>query len=261
MGMDRLEQLRREVARESRIRPALPPADPTRRRRRVMLALPLGLVLLALPAAILLRGSTALYLQAGWPTWAALAGAATAATAVVAGYGALLSRKLTGRSRVRFVATWIAAPLVLAYCAHALLFLARVNAKTEDVRSYYRALHPALRLAVSTFVIVDDGLVVTDIHRTPSDYERMGLPVYESSLHFRQADGWVHAMDLRTIGRGRVRNWLTAASFRLLGFRTLRHVGTADHLHVSLPLPASRTDGWPPPLEASARPAPANRGW
>jgi hypothetical protein len=62
------------------------------------------------------------------------------------------------------------------------------------------------------------------------------LPVFEASLHFRQRDGYVHAMDLRTIGRGAVRNWTTAVYFRVLGFRTLRHVGTADHLHVSLPL-------------------------
>ncbi|MDH3496831.1 MAG: hypothetical protein OER21_08720 [Gemmatimonadota bacterium] len=241
--MDRLEELRREVARERRARPApAPPPPPAPARPRVfrwrrLLVVPLGLVLLGLPVVTLLRGSTALYLHAGWPTWAALAGAAAVAAALVAGYAALLSRKLTGRARLRFVATWIAAPLVVAHCVHGLLFLARVNAKTDDVRTYYRALHPALRLAVSTFVIVDDGQVVTDIHRTAADYDRMRLPVYESSLHFRQADGWVHAMDLRTIGRGRVRNWVTAASFRLLGFRTLRHVGTADHLHVSLPLP------------------------
>lgn len=235
--MDRLEELRREVARERHVRAARPPARPRARRRRRLLALPLGLALLGLPVVALLRGSTALYLHAGWPAWPALAGAAAVAAALVAGYAALLSRKLTGRARLRFVATWIAAPLVLAYCAHALLFLARVNAKTDDVRAYYRGLHPALRLAVSTFVILDDGLVVTDIHRTGADYDLMGLPVVESSLHFPQADGWVHAMDLRTIGRGRMRNWVTAACFRLLGFRTLRHVGTADHLHVSLPLP------------------------
>jgi hypothetical protein len=194
-------------------------------------------VLLALPVVTLLRGTTLLYLHAHRPTWAALAGAATLATLVVAGYAALLSRKLTGRARLKFVATWIATPLVVAYCAHALLFFARVNAKTDETQAYYRALHPALRLAVSTFVILDDELVVTDIHRTPEDYDRMGLPVYESSLHFRQADGWVHAMDLRTIGRGRLRNVATVLFFRALGFRTLRHVGTADHLHVSLPLP------------------------
>jgi len=42
-------------------------------------------------------------------------------------------------------------------------------------------------------------------------------------------------LDLRTIGRSERRNRLTAAYFQLMGFRTLRHLGTADHLHVSLP--------------------------
>lgn len=127
----------------------------------MLLAPPLGLGLLGLPVLALLRGTTALYSHAGWPTWGALAGAAAVAAVLVAAYAALLCRKLTGRARLRFVAAWIAAPLVLAYCAHALLFLARVNAKSDDVRAYYRALHPALRLAVSTFVILDDALVVT----------------------------------------------------------------------------------------------------
>jgi hypothetical protein len=198
-------------------------------------ALPLGAALLLLPLVTLLRGSTLLYTRLGCPTWIALGGAAALTLALLTGYAAFLSKRLTGKSRARFVARWVVAPLVIAYCAHGLLFLASVNAKTGAVRGYYRSLHPTLRLAVSTFVIVDPGLVVTDIHRTPADYSAMGLPVFESSLHFRQDDGYVHAMDLRTIGRGTVRNWATAAYFRVLGFRTLRHVGTADHLHVSLP--------------------------
>jgi hypothetical protein len=65
----------------------------------------------------------------------------------------------------------------------------------------------------------------------------MGLPVYESSLHYRQQDGYVHAMDLRTIGRSGFRNWATKSYFQLLGFRVIRHVGTADHFHISLPVP------------------------
>ncbi len=77
---------------------------------------------------------------------------------------------------------------------------------------------------------------MTDLGRTPADYVAMGLPVLEQSFHYRQVDGYVHAMDLRTADRGAARNWLTQAYFRLLGFRTLRHVGTADHLHVSLPM-------------------------
>lgn len=239
--MDRLAELRREVERDRK-------ADEraARRRARVAavrrmvrprrwLAVPAGLALLVLPVATLLRGSTFLYSHMGWPTWTALGASALLALLLLAGYAAVLSKRLSGRARFRFVAQWIAAPLVVAYCAHALLFATRINTKTPAERAYYRALHPALRLAVSTFVIADGDLVVTDIYREPEDYVRMGLPVFESSLHFRQDDGYVHALDLRTVGRGGARNWVTAAYFRLLGFRTLRHVGTADHLHVSLP--------------------------
>jgi len=55
-------------------------------------------------------------------------------------------------------------------------------------------------------------------------------------LHARQRDGWAHAVDLRTIGRSAIVNLLVEWYFRAMGFRTLRHVGTADHLHVELPI-------------------------
>jgi hypothetical protein len=234
--MDRLAQLRREIQRDLR-RAARVVTRPRRQWRPghlVALAFVAGLVVL--PFLVLLRGSTYLYIRLGWPTWIAMGAAGALTLALLTGYAAWLSSTLTGKARTKFVARWIAAPLVIAYCAHALLFLASVNAKSAGVRDYYRSLHPTLRLAISTFAIVDPGLVVTDIFRTPADYGAMGLPVFEASLHFRQRDGYVHAMDLRTIGRGAVRNWTTAVYFRVLGFRTLRHVGTADHLHVSLPL-------------------------
>ncbi len=66
---------------------------------------------------------------------------------------------------------------------------------------------------------------------------RAGLPANESSLHFRQDDGFVHALDLRTVNRPEWRNLAAELAFRAMGFRTLRHVGTADHLHVSLRSP------------------------
>jgi hypothetical protein len=92
-------------------------------------------------------------------------------------------------------------------------------------------------MSVGTFLLVDDGLLITDLSRHPSDYEAMGLPVKSHSLHYRQADGYVHAFDLRTKGHSWLRNQLMDGYFTILGFRTLRHVGTADHLHVALPMP------------------------
>jgi hypothetical protein len=203
--------------------------------------------LLVLPFVALLRGAAALYGNAGVPAWLAITGGATLALACVTLIGALASRAMTGRARVRFVAVWLAFPLVASYVGHSLLFLAAVNAKSGDVRAHYTSLHPLLRLSVRTLILLDDGVVLTDLARGPGDFERMGLPRPEWSLHYPQDDGWVHALDLRTIGRSTHCNWLTSLYFRALGFRVLRHVGTADHLHVSLPLPRPASAGrrWP----------------
>jgi hypothetical protein len=98
----------------------------------------------------------------------------------------------------------------------------------------YTATHPLLRMALSTLILVDHDAVITDLARKPDDYRRMGLPVNQESLHYRQADGWVHAVDLRT--RPGLKSLLVQWYFDVMGFDTLRHVGTHDHLHVSLPL-------------------------
>ena len=50
----------------------------------------------------------------------------------------------------------------------------------------------------------------------------------------RIRESWVHAVDLRTRGRGVIRNRVVQLYFWSMGFSTLRHVGTADHLHVQL---------------------------
>ncbi|UCF41252.1 MAG: hypothetical protein JSW43_02660 [Gemmatimonadota bacterium] len=192
-------------------------------------------LLIVLPFVVLLRTAVYLYLQHDVSTWLALGGGAALALLVLTAYGAWISKKVTGKGRVGFVAKWVALPLVLFYCGYALLHLASVNAKTEEVRSYYTALHPLLRLSVSTFTLLDGDLVITDLTRTPQDYISMGLPVYEASLHYPQDDGYAHAMDLRTLDRAFWRNWFMEGYFRVMGLRTLRHVGTADHLHVSLP--------------------------
>jgi hypothetical protein len=219
--------------------PHLGALEPRTRRltpRRFLARLALVPLLIALPFAVLVRTATHLYSSTALPTWFALFGAAGLTLALLTLYGAWLAKKLTGRARLRTVALWLALPLVVAYCGHSLLYLSRVNAKTERVRAFYGDVHPLLRLGVSTLVLLDGDAVITDFGREPADYVSMGLPAAEASLHYRQADGWVHAMDLRTLGRSEVRNRLVEAYFRLLGFRTLRHVGTADHLHVSLPL-------------------------
>jgi hypothetical protein len=49
-----------------------------------------------------------------------------------------------------------------------------------------------------------------------------------------QEDGYAYAVDIRTLGRPEWRTRLVSLYFRAMGFGTLRHVGTADHLHVYL---------------------------
>ncbi|MEL6925882.1 MAG: hypothetical protein AAFO94_17705, partial [Bacteroidota bacterium] len=66
------------------------------------------------------------------------------------------------------------------------------------------------------------------------DYKRMGLKTKRHSLHYQQPSGFVHAVDLRTNNRSWLRNFLLRSYFQLMGFNTLRHGGTGDHLHVSI---------------------------
>jgi hypothetical protein len=146
----------------------------------------------------------------------------------------LLFRRVQNKQLLLKSSLIAAGGLTMAFCLFALFTLSASNAKTEEVRSLYRTMHPVLRVAVSTLTLADGDLVVTDIRRTEEDYERMGLPVFENSLHFEQENGYVHAVDLRTIGQSEFRNLMLEYSFRLLGFRTLRHTGTADHLHVEI---------------------------
>jgi hypothetical protein len=241
LGMDgfaeRLAKLRREAAREWKRR-----TKPRERAktdwRRLGTALLDGLlrllVIVALPFAVLVRSAVFFYERGQVPTWLAFLVAAVLTVGVVTLYASWLSQRLTGRRRVLALAKWVAVPLVVFYCGYSLLYLSRLNAKEDSVREYYTAVHPLLRLALSTWVLVDPDIVITDTRRAREDYSRMKLPVNEASLHYRQADGWVHAVDLRTARRGWLRSRFVQAYFWAMGFDTERHVGTADHLHVEL---------------------------
>ncbi len=123
---------------------------------------------------------------------------------------------------------------VLLYGVHALFFFSSSNVKAQDLRVEYLQMHPLLRLSTSTLAYLDKKLILTDAQRVPEDYQKMGLPTKGSSLHYKQKDGYVYALDLRVNGRSELRNMMMTSYFRLMGFKTLRHLGTADHLHVSL---------------------------
>lgn len=124
--------------------------------------------------------------------------------------------------------------VVAIYGGSGLIYLSPLHFKSSSISATYQSLHPGIRLAVSTLVWLDSDLVITDTSRTPDDYLKMGLTPRESSLHFEQSDGYVHALDIRTNDRWEIRNWLIQGYFEALGLETLRHTGTADHLHVSL---------------------------
>jgi len=192
------------------------------------------LLVAALPFLALVKVAVMLYAR-GYPTGLALAGGVACTTVVVTAYAAWAWHRFTGRVRLALVARRVALPLVVAYSVYALVYLSAGNAKSPQVRAYYSSLHPLLRVALSTVILFDRDLMVTDLARRAADYRAMGLPTNDGSLHYVQPDGYIHAIDLRTAGRGFVRNRLVQAYFWSMGFTTLRHVGTADHLHVELP--------------------------
>lgn len=236
----RLAELRRHVRNELRppVRRA-PRAAARASAQGAWLLAALGALKVAtivvLPFYVYVRSSVYLY-ASGISPWVAVGLGALLTMGIVATYAAWISRRFSGRARASKMARWISLAVAAAWCGYAVLYLARVNAKTAQVRSYYGAVHPVLRAALGTAILIDPDIVVTDMRRVAGDYARMGLPVNERTLHYRQRNGWVHAVDLRTRGRSAIRNRAVQLYFWSLGFKTLRHVGTADHLHVQLTL-------------------------
>ena len=244
----KLERLKREAAREwkrkwrQKLRQAAPATSAEWRALAGAVAAGFLKVFLiiALPFAVLVRGSVFIYQHGQTSVWPAVLTAAFLSGGVVTAYAVWLARKFTsrggrgGRALIMPLAKWVALPLVVFYCGYSLVYLASVNAKSEPVRAYYRSVHPLLRLALSTLILVDRDMLITDSGRLPEDYGRMGLPTNSRTRHYKQADGWIHAVDLRTTGRGVIKNRGVQFYFWLMGFETRRHGGTADHLHVEL---------------------------
>jgi hypothetical protein len=198
-------------------------------------------LIVSLPFGALLRGATYAY-QQQWPLPLALGAGFATAFLVLLLYATGVYLRMKGAEttyqfrtlRRKALGVFVVLGLFQGYV---LLAPNPAHVKTVEVHAEYTELHPILRMSVATFLLVDDALLITDLSRHPSDYEAMGLSVNPQSLHYRQSDGYVHAMDLRTTGRSEVRTLLTRSYFAALGFRTLRHGGTADHLHVALPVP------------------------
>lgn len=197
-----------------------------------------AIFLIVLPFLILIRGSIFFYSGMDFSTWPSLAGGILVTAFILYLYMTFVYGRITGKEtsargiKQRLV---FALLVVVGFSLHALVFYSNTNMKSPEVEKAYSSLHPFLKLGVSTVVLVDKELVVTDAERGKEDYERMGLEKKNQSLHFKQEDGYTYAMDFRTNDRSEWRNQALAVYFGAMGFNVLRHVGTADHLHISLP--------------------------
>lgn len=196
--------------------------------------------LFVFPFFVLIRGAVYVHTHHGTSGYISLLAGVFICTITLVIYFTFIYERLTksvgspSSFKSRMIFTFL---VVLAYCAHGLFFLSTDNMKNKALRSEVGDLHPIIRMAVSTFVIIDKKLIVTDAARQPEDYRKMGLPSKRNSLHYKQKDGYSYAIDLRTNNRSELRNIALSWYFKLMGLRTLRHVGTADHLHVSLHCP------------------------
>ncbi len=196
------------------------------------------LVMVLMPFVILMKGTTWLYEVHQWPWWLGLLAMTAVNALLLLIYVAMIWDALIGpgkMSRRSIKGKFTLVVLLLAgFLGMSLFNLSGQHAKGEEVKKEYTSLHPLLRLSVGTLVLFNQTLLITDMNRVPEDYRKMGLKNKKRSLHYPQSDGFVHAMDLRTNGHSELRNTLLKTYFQLMGFQTLRHTGTGDHLHVSL---------------------------
>ncbi|MEM7660236.1 MAG: hypothetical protein AAF399_29280, partial [Bacteroidota bacterium] len=196
-----------------------------------------AVLIVILPFVLLIRGTVWLYTSYEWPWGLALLLMGAAVFLVLLVYIAVVRDVLIGPKKMsrrgRRGYAMLALLLVMGYAGFSFFNLKGRHAKSDAVQEEYNSLHPMLRIAVGTVIILDDGLLVTDLSRAKAEYKEMGLKTIQHSLHYPQENGWVHAMDIRTIGRSEFRNRLIQGYFWMMGFNTLRHDGTADHLHIS----------------------------
>src|SRR5258705_5214279 len=136
-------------------------------------------LIIALPFAVLVRGSVFFYEHGGTPVWLSLLTADILMGGVITAYAVWIARKFMrrgvrgGRALVMPLAKWVALPLVLFYCGYSLLYLASVNAKSAPVRAYYGSVDPLLHLALSTAILVDPAILITATSRVPADYAQI----------------------------------------------------------------------------------------
>ncbi|MEM9545360.1 MAG: hypothetical protein AAGA77_05275 [Bacteroidota bacterium] len=194
-------------------------------------------LIIVLPFFILIRGSSFIHNNHNLGPWLSLGGGALITAILLFIYMSFIYRRFTKKFGDRDNLkrrSLFALALVVLYCGYGLFFISSDNFKNPDLKSEITELHPLLRLGVSTFILMDKDMIITDASRVPEDYRKMGLQTARNSLHYKQEDGFAYAIDLRTNNRNEFRNRMMQVYFNILGFNTLRHSGTDDHLHVSL---------------------------
>ena len=194
-------------------------------------------LIIVLPFFILIRGSAFIHNRYDLGAWMSLGGGVLITSFLLFIYMTFIYRRFTkkfgdGDNLKR--RSLFALALVVLYCGYGLFFISTDNFKNPSLKSEISDLHPLLRLGVSTFILMDKDMIITDASRKPEDYKKMGLKTIKNSLHYKQKDGYAYAIDLRTNNRNEFRNRMMQVYFELLGFNTLRHSGTSDHLHISL---------------------------
>lgn len=192
------------------------------------------LFLISMPFILLIRG--AIYFHEVYflaPTICIIAGLCLT-TFLIAIYLLFFYGRVTGTVGSFRLKLWMAFLVVGVYSMHGLFFLSTKNVKHSKIQKDFRSIHPILRLSISTIIRFDPTLIITDSNRIPEDYRKMGMKSKKHSLHYKQSSGYVHAIDIRTNNRSFVRNYLIRGYFWMMGFNTLLHGGTGEHLHVSL---------------------------
>jgi len=195
------------------------------------------ILLLIFPFILLIRGAVYFHVSHYASPWVAIVGGLLLTVVILFIYFSFLYGKMSGKFgnkgaiKRRFIIAFL---FVFLYAVHGIFYYSGKNLKNPNLKSEITKVHPILRLSVSTVIHLDKSLIITDTNRVPEDYKKMGLKSKKHSLHYVQKNGYAHALDLRTKNRSELRNNLLIYYFKLMGFQTLRHVGTADHLHISL---------------------------
>lgn len=195
------------------------------------------LIILVLPFCLLIRGAVYFHSAYSLNSYISLLISAGLTALLMVVYFSVFYGKFTKkRTKIRYLRRRFAISffLVGAFVLYGLVYFSQSNSKSTEVSKEFYSLQPILRLGASTLFMFDKKAIVTDASRQPEDYRKMGLKTNSRSKHYKQKDGYAHALDLRTRGRSELRNSLLVAYFRLMGFKTIRHVGTADHLHVEM---------------------------